>query len=320
MSQYKSSNYYALISQGKLIEALEYLKLYPNKSKTIKKYFSLFQEDNIRYKSKSSEINNIVSIYHEYYKKIFWEGINKKDAFNYLCTQFSKTFDFSLPEEIGHEELVDFWDDHIEDRIERLVEDEGYNYLGGKTQGFYGPYIWKKNVLKTYKVKLPDGYTNYSVYMAKGFVSKSWMSYISFDKIGTGGWTGKDGSIYCVWKSYRRQILLPKFQIHFLKHEAQHSVDLIKNKEMSSVDLEYRAKLVELIYSKKIKCFNRFLLQADGEDETNSHSYASYLIISRLSERIFKEDYVSDSNKWKKYLREIRSVSLELFNEYPDGV
>ena len=37
-----------------------------------------------------------------------------------------------------------------------MIESEGYHALFGRTQGYYGPYIWRETVPMVYRVELPD--------------------------------------------------------------------------------------------------------------------------------------------------------------------
>ena len=114
------------------------------------------------------------------------------------------------------------------------------------------------------------------------------------------------------------KIETPSFQISYLKHEAQHAVDKMNYDSMDSVVMEYRAKLVELIYYPDISKFLDFLLEADKENPKNSHSYASFLIISKLSKRILQKTYEENETVWIPFENEIRTVALELYREHPD--
>lgn len=61
-----------------------------------------------------------------------------------------------------------------------------------------------------------------------------------------------------------------------LKHEAQHARNLAIHKDMSSEGLEYRAKLVELIYSKESNLLEQFAQEANSLDKSNGHPAAYY--------------------------------------------
>lgn len=73
-----------------------------------------------------------------------------------------------------------------------------------------------------------------------------------------------------------------------LKNEAQHARDLSAHQDMSSEDLEYRAKLVELIYSSKRNLIEQFIHDADNADKSNGHSIAPSRIIENFSKALSK--------------------------------
>ncbi|MCM1241719.1 MAG: hypothetical protein NC314_02670 [Roseburia sp.] len=76
------------------------------------------------------------------------------------------------------------------------------------------------------------------------------------------------------------------FTVSLLKREAQHTMDLSQYPHMSSEDLEYRAKLVELIYSCKRNLFQKFIHEADTSKENNGHSMAAYRIIEEFVKKL----------------------------------
>lgn len=278
MKKYDSKNFNRLICQGKLREAVDYLKNFPSKKRLVKKYEAVFESDSPVIRSKNEVINRIDAIFQKYYRNVFWKGMKKEDAFMRLCSRISVFLNYKLPDTKSFDELEQLWENEIEPKIKVVVEKESFHYLGGKTQGYYGPYIWKKTVPKTYRVQLPGRITEYTVNMMKGFISRSWMAFLSFDRIGTGGWAGEDGILNCVWKSYAKEVHTSKNQ----------------------------------------KSFFSFLSEADCSSQENSHTYASYLLIRNLSRLLFHEDYVNDAEKWKGKRNEVKNCSLRLYQEYPD--
>ncbi len=154
---------------------------------------------------------------------------------------------------------------------------QGLQFLGGRTGGFYGPYVWKTSREEGFSVELPQGRATYTVRFLEGFVVKSWLDWLSFGAVGTGGWTDSDGVLCCVTDSY--QVESESFQVSLLKHEAQHAWDLARWPEMPSEELEYRAKLVELIYSKERALLPSFAAQAG---EGNGHALAAKRIVERI--------------------------------------
>ena len=187
-------------------------------------------------------------------------------------------------------------------RLQAAFEAGGYHALFGKTQGYYGPYIWKETVPTVYRVALPDGAADYTVNILKGFVFRSWMDYLTFGRYGTGGWASPDGTINCIEQAYDFES--ERFQVSLLKHEAQHAVDMKRFPGISPAELEYRAKLVELHFSSDLSLLQKFLSEADERKTGDSHAAASARI-----KRGFADTDPAE-------LADIRSRALELLRAH----
>lgn len=161
----------------------------------------------------------------------------------------------------------------LAEQLQSVFEANGYHALFGKTQGYYGPYIWRDTVPTVYRVELPDGTAEYTVNILKGFVFRSWMDYLTFGRFGTGGWASPDGTINCIEQGYDFES--ERFLVSLLKHEAQHTVDMNQFPGITPAELEYRAKLVELHYSSDLGLLQEFLSVADERRTGDSHAAAS---------------------------------------------
>ena len=135
------------------------------------------------------------------------------------------------------------------------------------------PYIWRDTVPTVYRVELPGGTAEYTVNILKGFVFRSWMDYLTFGMYGTGGWASPDGTINCIEQAYDFES--ERFLVSLLKHEAQHTIDMKQFPGITPVELEYRAKLVELHYSSDLGVLQKFLSEADESKTNDSHAIAS---------------------------------------------
>ena len=167
-------------------------------------------------------------------------------------------------------------EDQLAEQLQTLFEENGYHALFGKTQGYYGPYIWRDTVPTVYKVELPCSVAEYTVNILKGFVFRSWMDYLTFGRFGTGGWASPDGTINCVEQAYDFES--DRFLVSLLKHEAQHTVDMKQYPGITPTELEYRAKLVELCYSRDEGLLQRFMDAANESRTDDSHAMASVRI------------------------------------------
>lgn len=198
----------------------------------------------------------------------------------------------------------------------------GWHYLGGLTGGFYGSYIWRETAQTDYKVELPHGPETLTVFWMDGFVLRSWLAWLSDGETGAGGWA-KDEGIYCVREAYAGILDTPKFNVSFLKHEAQHHADMRRGITSSS-ELEYRAKLVELIYYPDASFLESLLASSDLSDKTNAHAWAAGKIVAGLVKLLECEDVkegikvleaaVRDDGVWEEYREVIQHGAQKLLD------
>ncbi len=225
-------------------------------------YIAIFENCEYRTYDVSESLNRILRLYQIYYRDIFYCNLSEAKAADKLLTSLRALLN-----------LPDADEGLLEDHLQSMFEAEGYHALFGKTQGYYGPYIWRDTAPTVYQVELPSGTAEYTVNILKGFVFRSWMDYLTFGKHGTGGWASPDGTINCIEQAYDFES--ERFLVSLLKHEAQHTVDMKQFPGITPAELEYRAKLVELHYSGDLGLLQKFLAEADGSKTEDSHAVAS---------------------------------------------
>lgn len=318
--KYDEDKYYSYLLNYEVRKAYNYL-VKCEQFDLSSKLETRFADNHYENRSSNQFVREVDYLYQDYYKDIFWKELDKftatKKLYKSLCLFMEDNNlleDYSYQEknnlELVYEEIF-----KLGDKLQKLFEKIGYHFLGGRTAGYLGPYIWRKNKTIEYEVELPNGIQNYTVTMMSKFVSKSWLDYVSLGVLSTGGWQNED-SMNCVVASYPARVRkTAKFKVSFLKHEAQHAYDYIHYPNLSPVQLEYRAKLVELIYYPRISLFLNFLSYASADDKNNAHSYVAYHIAKGLSEIIFEREYENDKNAWKGKLKQIKEKSLVLFNQ-----
>jgi hypothetical protein len=86
-------------------------------------------------------MKKIAELLPENYRNVFWRNIPNKDAEKIL---FKELWAFCGSDTNRYK------DKDLEYEVGKIVNLEGYEYLGGKTQGFYGSYIWKDSTKETY--------------------------------------------------------------------------------------------------------------------------------------------------------------------------
>lgn len=304
-AEYKENIFRGHMIKGNLIEAARYRKQFPEHAEYAWRYVSLFEKEQYLVFEEDAYLNEILVFYQQYYRDIFFLKREAGEAAERLRERF---LDFFKLENRDMElEQIE------ENEVREAFVKRGFHFLGGKTGGYFGPYIWKTTEVKQYNVELPSGATEYTVKLLDGFISKSWLHFISFGEIGTGGWIGKDGIIHCVKEAYNLES--ESFTVSLLKHEAQHAADLAADKNMPSEELEYRAKLVELIYSYERNLLQNFVYDADSAKKENGHAMASCRIVKGFEEKL----HIGCQELALLKPETIRATAKELFAESDQG-
>lgn len=277
--------------RGDIKGAIEFMREHDEYRDILPEYVAIFEEEKYLSYDIPSDLNDILLLYQIYYRDIFYCGIPESKASERLLE--------GLKDILGTKDVDEVI---LGNNLQELFKDKGYYSQFGKTQGFFGPYVWKETVPTVYKVELPGGTAEYKVNILKGFVFRSWMDYLTFGRFGTGGWASPDGTINCIEKAY--DFNSEKFLVSLLKHEAQHTIDMKSFPGITTEELEYRAKLVELHYSNNLALLDKFLAEASDERPNDSHALASF--------RVKKEFEDVD----KRSICEIQKRALELFNAH----
>ena len=247
---------------GDMRGAIAYMRDHEEFQDVLPAYTGIFEDQKYRAYELSDALNGILRLYQIYFRDIFYCGLPETEAADKLLAELRALL--GMPD--ADEAL-------LTERLRSAFEAEGYHALFGKTQGYYGPYIWRDTVPTVYHVQLPDGTAEYTVNLLKGFVFRGWMDYLTFGRYGTGGWASPDGTINCVEQAY--DLESERFLVSLLKHEAQHTVDMKRFPGITPEELEYRAKLVELHYAGDLRLPRKFLSQADEGRMNDSHAVAS---------------------------------------------
>ena len=247
---------------GDIKGAIAYMRDHEEFKDILPAYVAIFENCEYRTFEVPDMLNDILRLYQVYFRDTFYCGIPEAEAADKLLTGLKALL--NMPQ--AGEEL-------LAEQLRALFEAKGYHALFGKTQGYYGPYIWRDTIPTVYHVELPDKKAEYTVNILKGFIFRSWMDYLTFGRYGTSGWASPDGTINCVEQAYDFES--ERFLVSLLKHEAQHTVDMKQFPGITPAELEYRAKLVELHYSGDLGLLKKFLSEADESRADDSHAVAS---------------------------------------------
>lgn len=295
----EKSIYYGYIVKGDLRGAITCIKQFPEQTNLYNRFMDVYEHEQYVTYEVDAELNNILTAYQQYYRDAFYLCIGQEQAAGKLRDRLAVL--------LGIKDNIIALCDMEQNQLVKLFMNRGLHFMGGKTSGYYGPYIWRTTETVSYDVELPDGIQTYTVKLLDGFIARSWIDYLSFGEIGPGGWADDDGYINCVKSAWDFES--ESFRVSLLKHEAQHARDLAMNKDMSSEDLEYRAKLVELIYSSERNLLQAFAQETDNSDASNGHAMASYRITKGFADTLG----VKEIDPTVLKITQIQDVAKKLF-------
>lgn len=319
---FDSRQIYALSLQGKVAEVINIFDSVPENKLSDenldlkKKYYARFKGpgNTTRVEVKDSIIAPITGTFNSYWHKVLLDNDIIEEAELELR---KKLADFLYKEHYLDTALAsDVPDTHLTANLTRFLNDKGYhaNVLG-RTIPFIDAFIWAKETVKVYDLKLPETETQVRVIFMEDFASSGWAHYATFGKYYASGWATQD-ALYCVKDAY--DLESEKFHVSYLVHEAQHFEDYKSFPELRQADLEYRAKLAELATAREIiyELIETFITRADNNMDY-PHPYAQYCVIRDISRKIFDQEFVSDTEKWKKVdYPTLNSVSVELIKQH----
>jgi hypothetical protein len=285
--------------------------LLSEEDKSIKQAF----EKRFKYKSDKSEklksgdkkLDQLCQIYREYWRKSLLDSNN-----NYDTLMAKKLNKFYIKEKMLLKPAHIENDNALLNNIQiSYIQKRGYFTAGfGKTLFLYDLFIWKNQKDTIYKVEIMEETFTIKVIFMDNFLSRGWLEYAYSTP---GGWATKD-TLFCVASHYS-DFTSESFLAHYLKHESQHYIDNNRYPKLSESDLEYRAKLIELIYATQslFPTMDKFINQANY-DRNNAHSFAAFCIIRDLSKDIFNNNFENNIEIWKDVSQQ--EISLAAKNLY----
>lgn len=302
---------YAKCLQGNVFEAIDYLKSFENKSEDIleleRKYIRRFvnQDEVFKIDSEDPWIQEVLKCYYTYFISVLTSN-DVEESEKQLAVSLAKTLMINEGTDL----------DEIETKLEINFREKGYAFLGGRTTPYRGPHIWKTTKKEDFLVELPCDNKKVTVFFISDFLMLSWLHFATFGRHHTGGWAKEEGIYYVNAVNKEIDTHSADFQVWFLKHEAQHLSDYAKYPNLEGAGLEYRAKLVELIYYPDIFSKVGTFINQSMNDKSLAHPYAAFLIIKALSNVFFGVEFVGELEKWRALdSSSISMQALKLFME-----
>lgn len=302
----------------KIISVLDTLpvdKLTDEQREVKEKYYRRFkyQNEEHNYITIDPKLNSLLKLYQYYWRNVLLnqEKTNqyneqlKVSVIGFLREQGYKADTLSEQEYINNFGL----------HLKIFLKQQAYYAATGKTGNLYDLFIWPKQDTVTYHVQLPEITVETKIIFIENPVTMGWQEYATFGRSYPGGWATKE-FLYCVKKAY--DLEGENFKVSYLTHEAQHFADYKTFPKLTGADLEYRAKLTELVYAQKTlpKLMQVFIRNGNKEGR-NAHGFANYAVVRNLSGKILKQEFVSDLEVWKKVSEEkISKTSRKLLKRH----
>lgn len=267
-----------------------------------KKIYTRFlsNDEIIENTSKNKVINDISFIYRNYWREELIKDNPKNRTDSTLYKNIAKYLISNKLTSLSIDSLSKTIKKDSE--LKRVIESQGFKVNFNFRNGFQELFIWNKENTEKYNVILPKETIKTTVVFIESYHLNGYDDYATFGSSTVGGWATKDSTkLYCNKGTY--DLNSEKFKVSYLKHESIHFTDLNEYPNLSSADLEYRAKIIELMYCTKGTIYDRiseFVSGANKADRKNSHPYANYVLIENLSKLLFKSKFNSDINQWKK--------------------
>jgi hypothetical protein len=275
-----------------------------------------YESDRTNYFAKKDSIlNPLLRLYQDYWRKSLLNSNSSNDEYltgrviTFLKSENQASKFTAL--DIDMNTLGEVWKNYIESK--------GYHGVNGKTGSLFDFLVWKTEVDTTYKFKLIDDSVDVKVRFMDEFISKGWEEYATLGRYYPGGWSSSS-LLSCVRKAYN--LNSESFLVSYLQHEGEHYSDLRRFPNLSSADLEYRAKLIELCYlNKDIFDVLQSFINSSKYDKNNAHPFANYCVIRDVSRVLFSNDFESDLNKWKTIpVADINNAAKKIFLQNTRGL
>lgn len=188
--------------------------------------------------------------------------------------------------------------DQVTESLGPMLEARGLHSIRGVTAPYYDLLLWQTETVRTYQVDLPEGLQSTKVVFLSGYLLHGWEGYATCGRFYPGGWTTPE-ALYCDRDSY--DLDSEAFRVSYLGHEAQHFYDEAHFPGLDQPELEYRAKLVELVQAHDTlqDLLQTFASRRSPHRET-PHPFANGQVIQDLSQAVFGDaSAAKDPSLWK---------------------
>jgi hypothetical protein len=249
----------------------------------------------------------------------------------YWHSQLRKTQSESAAESVLRTELIrvlrtngeqlsdDATLDQLSDAIVPFIERNGMYALTGVTSPYRELMIWRTQDEKQFPITLTEGRVDVAVAFLDDFVVTGWLHEATCGMRSTGGWATNE-KLFALKSRY--DLSSESFTVSYLSHEGQHFFDYKLFPVLEQPELEYRAKLAEIIAT-QTDAYLRELLSGFADSAAYGleapHSHAEYWLIERLQRKTGVSKLTSTSTKSPTVAAlVIRNAAKELLIESSD--
>lgn len=182
---------------------------------------------------------------------------------------------------LGEQATIEDWN-VLEASVAATLLKRGYHSQFGVTPPLRELMIWRKQESSQHQVELPEGSYPVQLELLNDFVTRGWSAYARCDRSSNAGWATQD-RLYAVGPAFATGMNNDAFRASLLGHETQHFADLTRFPDLTSWELEYRAKLTELWLSRESLSWLLGKFHRDqGDDEQVPHLFANRHVMHSL--------------------------------------
>ena len=171
--------------------------------------------------------------------------------------------------------------DATTEALGKTLAARGFHSVEGRTSPYWDLLVWRAESQTPYDVPIPGATRRVVVVAMRDFVSLGWEGFATCDQHYPGGWADT-GRLYCMADAW--DPASETFAVSYLAHETEHFADYERFPKLEGPELEYRAKLVELIESQSTtrSLVAKFASQVEVRRDS-PHGYANGKIVSGLA-------------------------------------
>lgn len=285
MLQTKSeiNQYYEFCLRGDLRGALKSLSLIsrgnPTKVRRFKKKVErrfIQRIEPLHPRCSDPLVRTVISEYRRYYRESLLSPKKAKRMEEHLLRILSQQL-----QNLGRFKNPKVNWDLVERELALEFSRRGFYSLFGRVSPLRSLLVWKKQKIRHFSVPLLSGPQKVKVVLLDEFTELGWLHFATFGRYYVGGWAKKD-RLFCVLQAYKYNLKGEAFRVSYLNHEAQHFSDYKKFPKLAQADLEYRAKLAELITAKNIRRLIEKFRSEAKRDPKFPHCYASWRLLKDL--------------------------------------